>query len=177
MSETVLSNVSRRRVIAGAAWATPAILIAAGSPPAAASVTNGTPILTGVMGAYSPNNGNSAQTITATMNYSPNGTTTSIVLTAITITFVKQGGNDNQASGGEIQSAGWQIDTADSVFPKTNGAVGKLVLVPNPPGSVVLSSANTAVPVNFNINRFSSISSVKFDGTAGTTSVTFTYTP
>ncbi|MDN4490642.1 hypothetical protein QQX13_07335 [Demequina sp. SYSU T00068] len=32
------NGVSRRRVIQGAAWATPAILIATGSPPAAASI-------------------------------------------------------------------------------------------------------------------------------------------
>lgn len=73
MSES--HGVSRRRVLVGAAWATPAILIATGSPPAAASPADLPAILLDINGDRAAAGGSETVTPTATLalGASPSG--------------------------------------------------------------------------------------------------------
>lgn len=167
------AGISRRRIVQGAAWVTPAIVIAAAAPAAATSLEPDTGALVATLGAYSPNPGNSNQRITTTVARS--GGTQPITLSRTVVRFIKNGGQ--QASSAQVLTPGWGVDGNASRFPSNNGEEGVAVFVAQAATVATLASPGAATQVEFNLNRFAAISRVRVEGTSGATPVSFEFTP
>ncbi|MDN4484192.1 hypothetical protein [Demequina lignilytica] len=172
------SSISRRRVVQGVAWATPAILIATASPPAAASDGDGIPYMTAISSGYASNYGNSNQTITITMSYDGNGGTTPVVVKTITVDYIKYGGNSNQTGEGELKTANWVIQS--DTKPLADNAPGTVVFAPSAAQYGTFGGAGSLpspLQFGFNINRFSEITNVKVVYNDGTGDKTINFKP
>ncbi|WP_156156048.1 hypothetical protein [Demequina maris] len=163
------AGVSRRRIVQGAAWATPAILIATAAPAFAGSNPDVLPILSGgVVGPASADSG--AQTLTVSAIRTDNNSTWPIVVTQIVVEYIK---GANGSVSHSVVTAGWQ--ESGSVHPGGNsaGQTGSVVLEPVSATGVSISvpedpttTPETSIAVQFTLSRYSELSKLTIVATA-----------
>lgn len=171
---TTQASISRRRVVQGVAWATPAVLIASASPHAAASVVQ-TAIVVPTIEGYAVSNGNSNQNIDVTLSRSAAaGVTASVVVTRMEVDFIKVGPKSQQ-SGAVVKAGEWVLNTGASIFPTVAGVHGLAVFDAVP--ALTLTPATYSGQMTFNLDRFSSIPVIRFIGTSNGVPFTASWTP
>ncbi|MDN4475442.1 hypothetical protein QQX09_06195 [Demequina sp. SYSU T00192] len=116
-SATTSGSLSRRRIIQGAAWVTPAILIATASPPAAASVTDVPEVTLDLVASKAANDGVSAKVAVAIGA----GPAMSYLETGFTVTVAVPRGSATLISA--------TAPTGDWILPRVPGKNAKLVNV------------------------------------------------
>ncbi|MDN4472012.1 hypothetical protein [Demequina zhanjiangensis] len=178
-------GVSRRRILQGAAWAAPAIVIATAVPAAANSGTvDLAPIVSGTYSGDLHNNsasinGNFAGT---TANISRNDTfdgTYSITEIRVSFTATKW---TNGTKDAIVVDPAWTIDLASSDFPATgaDADTGVMVIKPAAQSGLISLASGSSLSVNWKLPKYAGYVSVvvigAFSATGSPSSVPMTTT-
>lgn len=164
--ERAHDGLSRRRILQGAAWAAPAIVLATAAPAFAVGSgdsSTATPVASGTFTADLKNPGATLKAGSLVVARQDTGSTVPFVITSITIAFTST--QQNQGTQGEVNSAGWTVDEGASTFPVPGNLKGTMVIVPTAGGYPLTGSG--AVTLAWSLSRYESIDSVTLVGTAG----------
>ena len=108
--ERAHDGLSRRRILQGAAWAAPAIVLASAAPAFAVGsgdASTSTPVASGSFTAALKNPGATQKAGSLVMTRQDTGSTIPFVITSITIAFTST--QQNQGTQGGISTAGWEV--------------------------------------------------------------------
>lgn len=164
--ERAHDGLSRRRILQGAAWAAPAIVLASAAPAFAVGsgdASTSTPVASGTFTAALKNPGATQKAGSLVVTRQDTGSTIPFVITSITIAFTST--QQNQGTQGGISTAGWEVDADASTFPVPGNLAGTMVIVPTSGGYSL--SGSDAITLAWSLSRYESIDSVTLVGTAG----------
>ncbi|MDN4477450.1 hypothetical protein QQX10_08470 [Demequina sp. SYSU T00039] len=160
------SHISRRRVVQGAAWSVPAVLVATAAPAFAGSDPNAYPILLQTNTGYVPNPGESQQHIELTLQRQDNNSTHDIQIVSVSVYFTQDNnGQFKESLGVSNDTSTWTYNAGASTMPTTVGGSG--IAVFNPVGGPLVLSGSSATTLDFNINRFESIEKIVIEAYTG----------
>lgn len=165
--ERAHDGLSRRRILQGAAWAAPAIVLATAVPAAAGSLATAYPTLAASFDWSIKNPGNESKTdATLTIIRQDNNSVHSVRIDSVVVHFDSSAKGGSQASGAGVATTGWTFDAANSFIPTGSSSTTAGYATLLPPAGTVLSSSFSSIQVTFFLQRFNGITSIELNGTA-----------